>query len=361
MTLPEKMKALVFHKKGDEEVKVIPVPQLRRGYMLVKVECVALNPTDWKHITWGQGATPFSIVGCDYAGTVVAIGEGVIKSFKVGDRVFGCAHGSNESNGEDGCFAEYACVKGDVAMHAPSGCEMEDLATLGLGSITVGQGLFQPGEGKSLGLKSPETGGGNGEWVFISGGSTATGSLGIQLAKMAGYRVVVTCSPKNFEFVKERGADEVVDYRAGNAECGRNIRELTGNKLRYAWDTIGEWEVCEAALSDDPSLERYMGTILGNEEDFPKSWDVKISSTSMYTVFGEGFRKYEEECEAKPEDFEFGKEWMGNVERWVREGKLRCHPKEVREGGLEGILSGLEDLKEERVSRAKLVYRISSP
>lgn len=91
--------------------------------------------------------------------------------------MYGYAHGSNESNGEDGCFAEYACVKADVAMRVPSGFEMSDLATLGLGSITVGQDLFQPGEGKSLGLTSPETGAGDGEWIFIAGGSTATGSL----------------------------------------------------------------------------------------------------------------------------------------------------------------------------------------
>ena len=61
-------------------------------------------------------------------------------------------------------------------MHFPEGKDWEDLSTVGLGSIMCGQGLFQntPTGMNGLGLALSETGGGNGEWVLIYGGSTAT-------------------------------------------------------------------------------------------------------------------------------------------------------------------------------------------
>jgi NADPH:quinone reductase-like Zn-dependent oxidoreductase len=187
---------------------------------------------------------------------------------------------------------------------------------------------------------------------LFAGGSTATGSLAIQFMKLAGYKVATTCSPKNFDFVRSRGADEVLDYK--DPECGAKIRELTGNKLRYAWDTVGESaKVCEAALGEGEG--RY-GTILYND-DFTRE-GVKQTMTLMYTMFGESFRKYDMEFPASEEDWEFAKRWMGLTERLVGEGKVRPHPKRVGSGGLEGILAGLEELKEERVSGEKLVYRI---
>ncbi|PYI05152.1 GroES-like protein [Aspergillus sclerotiicarbonarius CBS 121057] len=359
MSPPSEVKALTFHTPGDTAVRSIRLPPLRSTYMLIKVEYVALNPTDWKHITWGEGATPFSIMGCDYAGTVVAIGPDVTKPFNISDQVYGCAHGSNQSQADDGAFTEYAMVKADVAMHVPASSPttisltLDQLCTLPLGSITVGQGLFQPGEGKSLGLAWPGAGGGNGEWVFIAGGSTATGTLGIQLAKMAGYRVITTCSPGNFDFVRSRGADEVFDYH--DPDCGPRIRHLTENTLRYAWDVAYTPELCDQALSSDSAIARY-GTILGNE---PPRLDYRsASSTSMYTMFGEAFDKYEEHSPAAPEDFEFAKQWMSLIETLVAEGKLTPHPGRIESGGLEGILAGLELLKAEKISGEKLVYRI---
>jgi NADPH:quinone reductase-like Zn-dependent oxidoreductase len=119
MSLPKEMKALVFYNKGDQSVKTIALPELRPTYLLVKVDSVALNPTDCKHVLYFQGATPFSIVGCDYAGTVVSIGAEVTKPFNIGDKVYGCAHGGNSNEPYDGAFAQYAMVKGDIAMHIP--------------------------------------------------------------------------------------------------------------------------------------------------------------------------------------------------------------------------------------------------
>lgn len=358
MTTPTAMRAITWHDHGSQAVHTIPLPPLRPSYMLVKVHSVALNPTDWKHAYYGTAASPWGILGCDYSGTVLAIGDEVTKKFEVGDKIYGCVHGGNFNECYDGAFAEYIMVKGDVAMHVPEErkeLDMGDLSTVGLGAITVGQGLFQPGFGFGLSLPVEGSEGGKGEWIFVAGGSTATGSLAIQFLKLAGYKVVTTCSPRNFEFVKSRGADEIFDYN--DKECAAKINKLTENKLRYAWDTTQERpDVLAEALSSDSSIAHY-GDISGNE--FPRK-DVKQTMTSMYTSFGEYHVKYGQEWPASKEDWEFAKMWMGLTEKFVAEGKVKPHRKQVEEGGLEGVLKGIDDLRAEKVSGAKLVYRISA-
>lgn len=86
-------KAIVFVEKGKMAIQEVPVPKLRDGYVLVKVNAVGVNPTDWKHTDNGL-TDPGSRVGCDYAGIVEAVGSKVTKPFKKGDRISGVVHGS---------------------------------------------------------------------------------------------------------------------------------------------------------------------------------------------------------------------------------------------------------------------------
>lgn len=173
--------------QGAQLLTTRPLPHLRPGYLLVKVAAVALNPTDWKHLAGAENRAGH-LSGCDYAGTVAAIGEGVTKKWNVGDRIAGMAHGGNAQQPEDGAFAEWIVVKADVGIRIPEGMGFEEAATLGVGCFTVGQGLYQ-----ALGLELPPEGGEAAketeetkkekEYVLIYGGSTAMGNLGIQFAK----------------------------------------------------------------------------------------------------------------------------------------------------------------------------------
>lgn len=86
--------AIVFVEKGKAAIKEVAMPSLRDDYVLVKVNAVGVNPTDWKHIDNGI-ASPGSRSGCDYAGTVEAVGSKVQKSFKKGDRISGVVHGGS--------------------------------------------------------------------------------------------------------------------------------------------------------------------------------------------------------------------------------------------------------------------------
>ena len=131
-SLPSQQKAIVIQSRGDARlVSDAPIPKLRDDYILVQTVAVAINPTDWQHID-GEGK-PGATVGCDYAGTVLAVGKHVTKKFAPGDRVCGFIHGSNGDNLESGAFAEYVTAKGDLQIPIPDGMSFEDAATLGVG------------------------------------------------------------------------------------------------------------------------------------------------------------------------------------------------------------------------------------
>jgi NADPH:quinone reductase-like Zn-dependent oxidoreductase len=174
------MKAIVYQEPKVAKVVDRPVPKLRDDYILIKVVAIALNPTDWKHIEYGFGA-PGCICGVDYAGIVEEVGSKVTKDFKKGDRIAGWASGANASNREDGAFAEYIVAKGDIQIKVPDNLSIEEAASLGCGVATVGQGLYEPS--CSLELSPPSQPISKPEQILVYGGSTATGTLGIQFLK----------------------------------------------------------------------------------------------------------------------------------------------------------------------------------
>ena len=175
------MKAYKLFAKRTAAVIEVPKPTLRPKYVLIKVACVALNPTDWKTIQQTVFSGSSLTVGCDFAGTIEEVGTEVTRSFDVGDRVFGFAHSCHTSEPEDGAFAEYIVAKGDVTLKIPDYMKFEDAASLGLQVYTVGQGLYQ-----SLQLPWPmePVKAENKFSILIYGGSTAMGSLAIQMAKL---------------------------------------------------------------------------------------------------------------------------------------------------------------------------------
>lgn len=93
---------------------------------------------------------------------------------------------ANDANAENGAFARYIAVKENIQMHIPDNVSFEAAATTGVGIGTTGYGLY-----KVLGLPFPDPTASDHysqtearDTVLIYGGSTATGSLAIQLAKL---------------------------------------------------------------------------------------------------------------------------------------------------------------------------------
>jgi len=168
--------------------------------VLIKVVAAGLNQLDEK-IRKGEFKlilpykTPFTL-GHDVAGTVIGVGAKV-RSVKPGDEVF-----ARPRDPRIGTFAERIAVdEADVAI-APSTISPVEAASLPLVALTAWQALVEKGRV------------GPGQKVLIHAGSGGVGSIAIQLAKHLGATVATTASSANADFVRELGADVVVDYRS---------------------------------------------------------------------------------------------------------------------------------------------------
>lgn len=115
-------------------------------------------------------------------------------------------------------------------------------------------------------------------------------------------------------------------------------------------------KICADALCKGDDI-RY-GCLLPVE--FPRK-DVKVTHTLAYTAMGDPFDKGGsaklEEGDVK--DFEWAKSWVLIVEQLLMQGKIKPHRPDVRPGGLEGVLDGLNLLKNDTVSGQKLVYELA--
>ena len=170
------MKALVGAGLGEYRVvDNIDIPVPKQGSMLVCVHAVALNPRDAKIVDYSNG--PGCVGGCDFAGTVVKVGEGVTR-FKEGDRVLAVTFGSDTSDKTKGAFAEFALAEEDISCHIPETFSFTQACSMGISMATAGLALFQ-----APGLELPMREG-TGEAVLVSGGATATGTMATQLLKM---------------------------------------------------------------------------------------------------------------------------------------------------------------------------------
>ncbi len=176
---------------------------------------MAVNPIDWILQAIGSILFPWIkypfILGSDLAGEVAEVGSAVTR-FQVGDRVLGHAVGSAKTHNSaaEGAFQAYTVVLAHMASPIPATLPYESAAVLPLGLSTAACGLFQK---DYLALQYPSLAAKfTGKTLLIWGGSTSVGSNAIQLAVAAGYEVITTASPRNFEYVKKLGASRVFDY-----------------------------------------------------------------------------------------------------------------------------------------------------
>ena len=193
--------------------------------ILVKVHAWAINPID--QVVQAQGSSmsyPWlkypAILGYDVAGEVIKVGSKVNR-FAAGDRVFGLSYGCEKSEVTKhggkafprSGFQEYVLLSDHMTARIPSDeISYEQACVLPLGLSTAAAGLFQEDQ---LHLQLPSLNSTpKNETLLIWGGSSSVGLNAIQLAVNAGYEVITTCSPRNFELVRRLGASTVFDYNS---------------------------------------------------------------------------------------------------------------------------------------------------
>ena len=212
------MKAAFIEQYGGPEVLKygdLPDPVAGPGEVVIDVVAASVNGADWKVRVgqYKQSKFPFAL-GRDFSGVISAIGEGVA-DLKVGDAVFGVCDA-----GQEGAYAEKIAVKAAIVAKKPDGLSHVNAAALALTGLTAMSAIED-----TLKLQP-------GEKILIHGGAGGVASFAIQLAKHIGAHIITTASAANHEYVRELGADEIIDYNA------RDFTQIVSN-CDAVFDTVG--------------------------------------------------------------------------------------------------------------------------
>jgi len=194
------MKAVLLDKPGPPSslrIGEISTPRPGADEALVRVCATSLNPVDYKVAAQGYERWRYPhVLGVDVAGVIETMGEGVI-SWNRGDKVF-----YHTTWRKDGSYAEFNVAPAHTFARIPEGVSFVDAATLPCAALTAYCALY-----RRLHIRE-------GDIVLVHAAAGGVGGFAIQLAKAAKAFVIGTCSGSNAEYVRELGADEVIDYRS---------------------------------------------------------------------------------------------------------------------------------------------------
>jgi NADPH:quinone reductase-like Zn-dependent oxidoreductase len=193
------LKAVIFTQYGGPDVlryEDAPDPVVGLGEVLVDVHAASVNGVDYK-VRRGGGpyTTKFPhILGRDFSGVVSEIGPGV-DDLAVGNQVFGVL-----DQGVEGAYAEKLVVKASIIARKPAWLGHVEAAALALTGLTAIWAIEDTAR-----LTAGET-------ILIHGGAGGVAGFAIQLAHRVGARLITTASAANHDYVRELGADQVIDY-----------------------------------------------------------------------------------------------------------------------------------------------------
>ena len=194
------MKAAFIEQFGGPDVLKygdLPDPVAGPDQVVVDVVAASVNGADWRVRAGQYAEAKFPLVlGRDFSGTVAALGDGV-NDLKVGDAVFGVLEA-----GREGAYAEKLAITAAIIAKKPDALSHVDAAAMALTGLTALISIET-----TLKLQRGET-------ILIQGGAGGVASVAIQLAKHIGARVITTTSAANMDYVRNLGADEVIDYNA---------------------------------------------------------------------------------------------------------------------------------------------------
>ncbi len=216
------MHAVVMSGPGGPEVLTpanVPMPSQAIGEALVRVDAAGVNPIDAKTRS-GRGAAALirefpAILGVDFCGTIVRPAFDA-HPFQPGDAVYGMVSVPRLA----GSYAEYLTVPVIAIARAPRNLGAVMAAAVPCAALTAWGCIV------TVGRVEP------GQRVLIHAAAGGVGHVAVQLARRAGAHVVATASERNADWLRELGADEVIDYRT------QRFEEVTGD-LDVVVDLIG--------------------------------------------------------------------------------------------------------------------------
>jgi NADPH:quinone reductase len=284
------MKA-VDHNFSDVE---LPKPSPSGRDLLVKVEAISVNPVDYNQ---PKQATGSRILGWDAAGTVVAVGPQVTL-FKPGEDVYYAGDVTRP-----GCNSEFHLVDERIVGRKPKKLDFAQAAAMPLTSITAWEAFFD-----RLKIKPKAS-------MLIINGAGGVGSIGIQLAKNAGLHVTATASrPESVAWVKELGADVVVDHRKPLAQQVKQVDYVANfsGELDAYWDVMAQLVAPQGAVVAIVANQKPLAMDVVRSKSATVCWELMFTRPRFQT----------------PDMIEQHK-LLNTVGEWLDSGKLRCTLKET--------------------------------
>lgn len=362
MSIPAEQKALVLDN-GKGVVKTVPVPEIGADDVLVKTVSVAINPTDWKHTRFNLGSQG-SIIGCDFAGTVAAVGSKVT-TLKVGETVAGFVAGADNFTPENGAFAEYVRCKPQFVFHVelkkaqstelPIGPidSFEGIVSLSIPILTVALGVDFFSKIPFFGKKNPEYAN---KVFFIWGGATSLGYVAIQTAKRLGFKVVTTASKKHTETLKGLGADAVFDYR--DEDVLDQVKAFGKDDIVFGFDCISENGTTEKILEVvSKSKPVDICLVLPNVPEISLPENVKIHRVLSYLAVSPKKQFADGPITESPAGMqEFGAKFCAEFSDAITKDKnFILHQPVKVQSGLDSLESGFSILEQGKNSGYKVV------
>ncbi|MGH8724879.1 MAG: zinc-binding alcohol dehydrogenase family protein [Burkholderiales bacterium] len=273
----------------------LPRPAPAGRDLLVKVEAVSVNPVDYKQRKMQTSGS--RVLGWDAAGTVEAAGPQA-KLFRPGDAVYYAGDVTRP-----GCNSELHLVDERIVGRKPKKLDFAQAAAMPLTSITAWEAFSDRMKVR------------RGASLLIIGGAGGVGSIGIQIARMSGLHVIATASrPESIAWVKELGADEVIDHRKDLvAQLKRSVDYIACfSDLDPHWKAIGELIAPQGAIV----------AIVGNREPLQMDAVRAKSATLCWELM---FTRSRFQTPDMIEQHRL----LNQVAEWLDAGKLRCTLKET--------------------------------
>ena len=240
------MKALRSHVRGGPETLVYedsPEPPIAAGEALIRVHAAAITPTEltWNS-TWtdsnGKDRRPI-VPSFEVSGTVERVGDGAV-DVRRDDPVYGLLN-----FWRDGAAAEFVAARAADLAPKPRSLDHVHSAAVPLSGLTAWQALFD------------HAGVAAGDRVLIQGAAGGVGTFAVQFAHIRGAHVIGTASKRNTAFLKELGADEVVDYSSARFEdvirgVDAVIDTVGGETLDRSWGVLRPGGILVTIAGDAP-------------------------------------------------------------------------------------------------------------
>lgn len=350
------------------EVKEIPFPKIQDDQILIKAVSYAANPTDWKHAVsdWGKKG---NISGSDASGVVEQVGSKVT-GYSKGDVVSTFLHGNYYQN--RGAFSEYVIADPDTTIkyniekfrNEPLSVGNHKFGPIdsyeGAASVTLGLVTVALSFAHNLHISTDRNANAS-KYILIWSGSTATGFLAIQVAKLVyGLNVITTASKKNHDVLKSIGADHVLDYK--DKDVVEQIKKIGGENIHYALDTFSTEESLQSVYdATENTKDVVIDNLLFLNENSIKtnpSRNVKFTQTLAYLVMEDqklGSMVVPTNEELKKDYREF---WHKALPPHIKD--IKHNNLKVMEPGFKSVNPALELLREDKVSGEKIVFRASS-